>query len=103
MWTWARPGRGGPGVLRGRRDDGEARRSAGRRGEVRSDFPPPGPAGPRVGVALCYLPVWYGGRERGNCEVFSKVASEWGGCWHYVRSYSHSSNLPMLEFGLERS
>lgn len=65
MWAWARPGRGGPGVLRGRRDDGEDRRSAGRRGEVRSDLPPPGPAGPRVGVALCSLPVWYRGeRER---------------------------------------
>lgn len=63
--------------------------------------------GPHVVVALCYLPVWYraggGGGERGNCEVFSEVASKWGGCWHYVRSYSHSSNLPALEFGLEQS
>lgn len=106
MWTWARPGRG----LRdgaGRAEEGvgamlkaSALWGGGERCSPISRLS--GLAGVCIGITLRYLALLYRRRERGNSVSFSaKLLISGTGFWYYVRS--HSSNLPILEFGSEKS
>lgn len=64
-----------------------------------------GLAGLDVRVTLYYLALQCRrvGRKSENLVFFSEVASKWDRCRYYMRSYSHSSKLPVLEVGLLNS